>query len=106
MDDRENAEVSIRIRLLQALDWVQRTGWPSRRQDTNVAARIFDSWLTATDAQAREHSGRDRLALLETLHAVFRNRHGDEAAQHLCVIFDVALEAHARLREDRGGDVP
>ena len=103
MDDCQNVEVGIRTRLLQALDWVQRTGWSSRKQDTEVAARVFDTWLAATDNQACDDGGRDRLALLETLYAAFSDRYGVEAAQHLCVIFDVAFEAHACPREDGGG---
>ena len=106
MDDDECNGEELRFRLLQALDWVKRTGWLSRGKDTELAARVFDTWLLATETQACAQQGRDRMALLETLYAVFRDRHGVEATQHLCVIFNVALEAHARLREDRGGGVP
>lgn len=106
MNDRERNAEDLRFRLLQALDWVQRTGWLSRGKDAEVAARVFDTWLLATETQACAQQGRDRLALLETLHTVFRDRHGVEAAQHLCVIFDVALEAQVRLREAGGGDLP
>lgn len=106
MGDREGTAEGLRFRLLQALIWVRRTGWPSRGNDTKVAARIFDTWLAATDTQVSEQGERNRLALLETLYEVFRDRHGIEAAQHLCVIFGVALEAQARLREGGGGNVP
>ena len=106
MDDHECNGEGLHFRLLQALDWVQRTGWPSRGGDTKVAARIFDTWLAATDPHVSEQGERDRLALLETLYEVFRDRQGIEAAQHLCVIFGVALEAQVCLREGSDGGMP
>lgn len=89
---------SLVTRLLQALDWVRRSGWTTYAEDTALAARVLDTWKAAS-AQAKQQ-GRclDRRVLWETLHIVFSDRYGDEVARHLTVIFTVSLEQHLRRR--------
>jgi hypothetical protein len=90
--------------LLRVLDWVHRTGWPTRARDTTMAAEVFDAWRSATDGTCRQSKPHDRPALLEALHSVFSADHGADATEHLCVLFAVAFEAHLRSCERDGSD--
>jgi hypothetical protein len=90
--------------LLRVLDWVHLTGWPTRSQDTAMAAEVFDAWRLATDDTCRHGKPHDRLVLLESLHSVFSTVHDADATEHLCVLFAITLEAHMRsATHDRGG---
>jgi len=91
-------------RLVQVIDWVHRTGWPTRDRDTAMAAQVFDAWLVATNSQRCAGGKRDRAALLDALHAVFSAGSNEEATEHLCALFAVCLESHLRSREKHDGD--
>ncbi len=90
--------------LLRVLDWVHRTGWPTRSHDTAMAAEVFDAWRLAIDGTCRHGKPHDRLALLESLHSEFSTVHDADTTEHLCALFVVALEAHMRsTAHDYGG---
>jgi hypothetical protein len=93
--------------LLRALDWVQRTGWPTRDDDTTLAMQVFDFWSASALLNRDSTAPDSHDALVEGLQAVFISRHGAEAAYHLTTIFRLSLELHLRTRgpgpEDCGG---
>ena len=104
MRSDESSTNDLSQRMVQVIDWVHRTGWPTRERDTAMAAQVFDVWLAATEGQRHAGGQRDRSALLDALHAVFSAGHDDEAAEHLCALFAVTLESHLRSREHRDDD--
>jgi hypothetical protein len=104
MPRHNRTETDLSQPLLRVLDWVHRTGWPTRARDTAMAAEIFDAWRSATDNTGRQSEPHDRSALLEALHGVFSADHDADATEHLCVLFAVAFEAHLRSGERDGSD--
>jgi hypothetical protein len=99
MRQRSPAYDALHVRLLQAMDWVQRTGWPTREGDLALAMQIFDVWCVAAPQVAGTTDPEDHDALAEALQAVFVSRYGDEAACHLTTIFTLSLELHLRTRQ-------
>jgi hypothetical protein len=87
---------ALTVALLRALDWVHRTGWLTRDDDTEVAARLYDTWRSSPGASE------DRHALVEALWFAFSARHGDDVARHLTAIFAVSLESHGRSHASAG----
>jgi len=90
--------------LLRVLDWVHRTGWPTRARDTAMAAEVFDAWRSANVDACRPSEPHDRRALLDALHGAFSAAHDADATEHLCVLFAVAFEAHVRSAQRDDGD--
>ncbi|HWV47003.1 MAG TPA: hypothetical protein VN039_13440 [Nitrospira sp.] len=87
MSNRRATSNSMAAELLKALDWVHRTGWPTRGMDTITAMRNFDA-NKACSGPFTEFEG---LAL--SLWAAFSDRYEDEIAEHLTRIFLVSLES-------------
>ncbi|MDE2087411.1 MAG: hypothetical protein KGI63_09270, partial [Xanthomonadaceae bacterium] len=84
--------------LLRALDWVQRSGWPTRDDDTTLAMQVFDFRSASALLHSDSTTPDNRDALAEELQAVFISRHGAEAACHLTTIFGLSLVLHLRTR--------
>ena len=103
MHNDDSAQGDLHKKLLTMICWTQRTGWPTRAADTEVATRIFDAWWEATEPTSRRGEGRDRQALLEALDEAFRTTHKPPVAECLCATFAVAFEQHIRSREDALG---
>lgn len=72
--------------LLKALNWVHRTGWPTRAVDTITAMQNFDA------CKARRDQFTEFEDFVLSLWTVFGEQYGDEVAGHLAVIFLVSLE--------------
>ena len=90
-------------KLLRMIDWVQRTGWPTRARDAAVATRVFDTWWQLTEPASRGGERRDRQLLREALAAVFSSTHDKEVVEHLCAMFAAVFESHIRSREETAG---
>ena len=94
----------LRPRLRLAIAWAKRTDWPTRAQDMDEVAQVFDAWEAAT-AVSPAHPALDRSVLLDALYQAFRPHHGEAAARRLCVLFAVALEPRLRAWEISTGAV-
>jgi len=97
---------ALHARLLQAIDWVQRTGWSTREGDVALAMQVFDVWCAAPPQLAGTTDPSDHDALTEALHAVFTSRYGGKVACHLTTIFTLSLELHLRTRRPGNGGDP
>lgn len=106
MRRRSSAHDALNTRLLQAIDWVQRTGWTTREGDMALAMQIFDGWCAAAPQLASTTDPEDHDALVEALQAAFVGWYGDEVVCHLTTIFTLSLELHLRTRHTGGkGDL-
>lgn len=103
MRRRPAAHGALHTRLLQAIEWAQRTGWPTRDGDVALAMQVFDVWCAATPQRGGTTGPEDHDALAEALQAVFVSRYGEATACHLATIFTLSLELHWRTRH-RGSD--
>jgi len=82
--------------LLGVIDWVHRTGWPSRTQDTALASAVFGAhWATADSLPGKAP---DHASVVIALAAVLGADHDDVALRHLCVLFTVVFLVHTRSR--------
>jgi hypothetical protein len=90
-------------KFLLTIDWVQRTGWPTRAHDLAVATRAFDKWWHLTEPTFRSGESRDRRVLLEDLAAEFSATYDREVAEQLCAMFTVVFDSHIRSREETAG---
>ena len=90
-------------KLLRLIDWVQRTGWPTRAHDVAVATRAFDEWWHLTEAAFRDGEQRDRRVLMEVLATVFSVTHDRAVAEPLCAMFAMVFDSHIRSREETAG---
>ena len=85
--------------LLDTIDWIQRTGWPTRRTDESLACEIFDAWWDDVKARDEQPGDTHRAALADALRVAFEARHEKAAAQHLCALFDAVFGIHMRSRQ-------
>lgn len=88
--------------LLEAIDWIQRTGWPTRRADEGEACEIFDAWWDDVRAGREPPEAGRRASLRDALYRAFESRHGVTVAEHLCAVFDAVFWVHAQSRQDTG----
>jgi hypothetical protein len=72
--------------LLEAIDWVHRTGWRNRQHDDATARWVFDGW--------RGNEGRsDTRPLLTALQEVFQDFYDHDDAKHLCNLYEIIFNA-------------
>jgi hypothetical protein len=97
---KEHGVVSedLHIRLVRVIEWVCRTGWPTRAHDTARMTQIFDAWWRDTIAAGRDSSQIDRSVLIDAMAAVLSDDHDAEGVEHLCALFSVVFETHVRSR--------
>lgn len=96
MNTKPESFAEITERFASAADWLQKTGWPTRTQDVELAHGIYVDWLRATDRDWIACGERDRYPLIVALDEAFRARHDQTLAEHLCVVFTVAFELRTR----------
>lgn len=99
MHHGSSAADGLPVRLRQAIAWTRRTGWPTRVQDMDEAARIVGAWEATAHVMAPDRPVVDREALVDALYRAFRARHGTVAARHLCVLVAVGVEPRLRAME-------
>ncbi len=97
---------SVSEALLEAIDWIQRTGWPTRRADEAMACQIFDAWWDDMKASGDSLGAGRRASLSQELRRAFEARHGKAVADHLCTVFDAVFWAHAQSRRGANGHHP
>ena len=85
--------------LLDAIDWILRTGWPTRRTDEAVACEIFDAWWVDVKARGVQPDTDRRASLSEALHRAFEAQHGKAVAGHLRTLFDAVFWVHTQSRQ-------
>ncbi|WP_266180217.1 hypothetical protein [Dyella humicola] len=85
--------------LLDAIDWIQRTGWPTRRTDEAMACQIFDVWWDGVRAQGEQQDADRRASLNNALHRAFEARYEKVATDHLCAVFGAAFWIHTQSRQ-------
>jgi hypothetical protein len=90
----------IHLRLVHVVEWVHRTGWPTRAHDTARMTEIFDAWWRDTMAMGCDRTQIDRRILVEAMATVLGEHHDAEGVEHLCALFSVVFEAHIRSRLD------
>jgi len=84
--------------LLGVIDWVHRTGWPRRAQDTALAQAVFDA--QRAEAESRPGKEPDYPALVAALLDALRADHDEAALRHLGVLFTVVFLVHTRSRPE------
>lgn len=82
--------------LKRSLDWVEETGWPTQAEDRAIADRVYQSWISATNAEWIATHYRDREKLSNALEAAFRPIREDRAADCLYALFMMLLEIRGR----------
>jgi hypothetical protein len=108
IERKEHVVVSqdLHLRLVRVVEWVYRTGWPTRAHDTARMAQVFDAWWRDTVAMGCDSTQIDRCVLIDAMAVVLGDDHDAEGVEHLCSLFSVVFEAHIRSRleeETRGG---
>lgn len=79
-----------------AIDWVRRTGWPTRAADRTIASRIYDQWLTASNADSTETQQHDVELLHDMLGSALSKLHTPEGVECLQIILVLELVIHGR----------
>ena len=87
---------------LDALDWIQRTGWRSRVHDVAVAKWIFDGWWQQVEKSCCASEKQNLCGFIEALEEVFHAR-GQASAIVLVAEFAERLGLR-RVRMDDIGD--
>ena len=85
-------------RWLHVVDWILRTGWPTRTRDHALATRVFDAWWQAPMPHEPIPTWPHRKTWCKALRKAFGSVHNSEASKLLCVLFIAVFEAHIRSR--------
>jgi hypothetical protein len=88
----------LHVRLVRVVEWVYRTGWPTRAYDTARMTQIFDAWWRDTVATGGDRSQIDRGVLIDAMTVVLSDDHDAESVELLCALFSVVFETHIRSR--------
>jgi hypothetical protein len=78
---------------LDALDWIQRTGWRSRVHDVAVAKWIFDGWWQQVEKSCCASEKQNLCGFIKALEEVFHDSHDADAVRHLCFLFHEMFES-------------
>lgn len=90
--NKNDVDMVLRI----AIDWVRRTGWPTRASDRTIADRVYDQWLKASNADYTETQQHDVELLHDMLGSALSNLHTPEDVECLQIILVLELVIHGR----------
>lgn len=100
---------SAEIFMKEALNWLQRTGWPTQQRDGELADAIYADWLRDSRSTWIAHRWRDRSLLSEQLAAGLAQQHAKADAGPIHFFLMMELEFRARhdgeniqISSDRG----
>ena len=80
----------------EAIEYITKDGWPTRKIDEAIANRIYSRWLRETQEIWNRSGRRDRDSLRDALEETFRQHYGEEGGQARLIIFSLLLECKAR----------